>query len=406
MLNNIINSHISQRNNEINKLYYLSEQRKKINKEKYKTITIDKKDFFKTIYGFNNLPYNNDNNTHSNEQIINSNIIELNNGYKFGNKNFQTIKNVEFNYGFNNLPYNNHNNIHSNKQFINSNIKKIHNVYKISYKNSQTSGFGDFIRGCYYLLEFCDALNVFVDFHIYDNNIRYFLKYFRLKPKINEKIANNICKFTKVNASFTNIKGIINYNIDNNDADFINYINNQNVYSNNIFINAINFPSHLISQSHINYMKTILEPTDLFKIEISNLMKKIGLNKNDYITYHIRLGDNYIDNHFELIQNNKLKQIINRLDIDKDNNILLISDSVLIKNILTKKYSKIKTLETKAIHTCQINDIDKIKDTLFDFYLMSNSSNIISFSIYPHGSGFSKWCAITYEIPYICYALL
>jgi len=375
MLNNIINSHISQsinshisqsintdisqRNNEINKLYYLNEERKKINKEKYKTITIDKKDyFFKTTYSLKNLAHNIDNN------------------------------------------------IHSNKQFINSNIKKINNVYKISYKNSQTSGFGDFIRGCYYLLEFCDALNVFLDFHIYDNNIKYYLKYFSLKPKINEKIANNICKFTKINASFTNIKGIINYNIDNNNADFINYINNQNIYLNNVFINTINFPSHLISQSHINYMKKILEPTDLFKIEISNLMKKISLNKNDFVTYHIRLGDDYIENNFELIKNYKLKKIINRLEIDKDKNILLISDSVLIKKILTKKYSKIKTLETKAIHTCQTNDIDKIKDTLFDFYLMSNSSNIISFSIYPHGSGFSKWCAITYEIPYICYALL
>jgi hypothetical protein len=393
MLNNIINAHIYQTNNEINRLNYLNKQKKTNNKEKYKTFTIDKKDFFKI--SSENIKLNNS---------LNNSQQDVNDAYIHDNQaHFNISDIVKTNYSFNNLRYNSK---HPNKNFINNNIKKINNVYKINFRNAPTTGFGDFIRGCYFLLEFCDKLNIIVDFHIYDSNIKDYLKYFSLKPKINEKIANNIYKFTKINCSFTNNKGIINYNIVDNNDDFINYINNQYIYSNNIFINTVNFPSHFISQTHIDYMKTILEPTDLFKIEINNLMNKIGLNKNDYITYHIRLGDNFLENQFELIQNNKLEQIINKLDIDKDNNFLLISDSILIKNILTKKYLKIKTTENEAIHTGQTNNIDKIKNTLLDFYLMSNSKKIISFSIYPHGSGFSKWCAITYEIPYVCYALL
>jgi hypothetical protein len=362
MLNNIINSNISHNYNEINKLIFLKRQREKKIKETYNNIYISKENYFK-------IP-----------------------------------KSIKLNHNLDNLENNDSNiNIHKN-------IKKINNVLKINFKNAPSTGFGDFIRGCYFLLELCESNNIDVDFHIYDSNIKYYLKYFYLKPIVNEQIANNIYKFLKNNATFTNNKGIIGYdidnNIDNNINDFINYLNVQRVYSNNIFINTVNFPSHYISQSHITRMKTILEPTDFFKTEIDNLINKLGLIKNNFITYHIRLGDVFLENQFELIQNNKLYQIIEKLNIDSNNNYLLVSDSMLVKNVLTKKYPKLKTIENEIVHTSQNNNNDKIKNTLLDFYLMSYSIEIVSFSVYPHGSGFSKWCATTYEIPYICYALL
>lgn len=358
MLNNIINSDISHNYNEINKLIFLNKQKedknKNKNEEKYNILDIDKKNYFKITNSIN-LDY--------------------------------ILKKDE-----------SKNNIHKN-------IKKINNVLKINFKNASSTGFGDFIRGCYFLLEFCELFNIDLDFHIYDNNVKYFLKYFYLKPIVNEKIANNIYKFININSSFTNNNGIISYEIDDNYDDFINYLNIQPVYASNIFINTVQFPSHFIHQKHVNYMKTILEPTNFFKIEIDNLMNNLGLVKNDFITYHIRLGDVFLENQFELIQNNQLYQIIEKLNID-NNNYLLVSDSLLVKKILTKKYSNFKTIDDEIVHTSQNNNVDKIKNTLLDFYMMSNSKKIISFSIYPHGSGFSKWCATTYDIPYICYAVL
>jgi len=44
----------------------------------------------------------------------------------------------------------------------------------------------------------------------------------------------------------------------------------------------------------------------------------------------------------------------------------------------------------------------KVKNTMLDFYLLANSDAIHSFTAYPHGSGFSFWCAKTYGIPYSC----
>jgi len=372
MLNNILNSQVSHALNEINRLNFLNKQReqKNKNKDKYNIIYIDKQNYFKIPNNIN----------------LNSNLRQLENDLTNKNIN-EDIKNIN-----------------EDIKKINKDIKKINYVHKLNFKNAPSTGFGDFIRGCYFLLQFSEQFNIDVDFHIYDSNIKYYIKYFALKPIINEQIANNIFKFTKINATFTNNNGIIDYDIDNKFDDFINYLNSQYVYSNNNFINTVYFPSHFISKIHINYMKTILEPTIFFKIEINNLMDKLGLIKKDFVTYHIRLGDNYLENQYDLIQNNKLYQILDKLNIEDDNNYLLLSDSMVIKNILSKKYSKLKTIENEIIHTNK-ND-DRIKNTLLDFYLMSNSKKIISFSIYPHGSGFSKWCATTYEIPYICYALL
>lgn len=364
MLNNIINSQISYNLNEINRLIFLNKQREQKNKDnnknndKYNKIFIDKQNYFKISTNIN----------------LNSNLVQLENNL--------TNKNIK------------------------KDIKKINNVHKLNFKNAESSGFGDFIRGCYFLLQFSEEFNIDVDFHIYDSNIKYYLKYFALKPIVNQQIANNIYKFTKINATFTNNNGIISYDIDDKFDDFTNYLNNQFVYSNNIFINTVNFPSHFITNTHINYMKTILEPTIFLNIEINNLLDKLGLIKKDFVTYHIRLGDDYIENQYKDIQNNKLYQILNKLNIQDNNNYLLLSDSMFIKDILTKKYSNLKTIENEIVHTNKSNNNDKIKNTLLDFYLMSNSKNIISFSVYPHGSGFSKWCATTYEIPYICYSLL
>ena len=46
--------------------------------------------------------------------------------------------------------------------------------------------------------------------------------------------------------------------------------------------------------------------------------------------------------------------------------------------------------------------LKKLENTMLDFYLISKSKNVMSYSVYEHGSGFSKWCAFTYDIPYYC----
>ena len=392
MLSKFINSQIYNDVNNLNKLNYLNNTTNKDRKiNKYNNVQINKLQFFKVKNNVNVLDYKNIDNI--SEINLNNNIgntIEFN-----INKNIGNIIEINVNKNIDNI-------IEIN---VNKNIKKINNVYKINFKNSSSSGFGDFIRGCYFLLQFCEKNNIDIDFHIYDINIKYYLNYFQNKLNINNFIANNVDKFIQINCDFTNTNNIINYNINNkNDNEFVKYLNSCTVYSNNIFINTINFPSYNISKKHIDYMQMLLEPTEQIKIELNNTMGKLGLTQKNFNIYHIRLGDQSFDAVNNLIKHEVLNKILNNLNINKNETYVIISDSVLIKNILTSKYPFIKTIIHEITHTLN-NDINKLKNTLLEFYLMSYSKNIISFSIYPHGSGFSKWCSVTYEIPYICHSL-
>lgn len=367
MLNNIINSQINHNINNINKLNYLNNKsllKKNLGKklEKYKDIRIEQKNFF-----------NKSNNSISNLETIISHQDISEDIYLLIN--------------------------------INSNIKKINNVYKINFKNGSATGFGDFIRGSYFMLQFSEKYNINIDFHIYDSVIKNYLNFFIKKHNINHIIANNIYKYIDINVNFTNISGIINYEINTeNDNDFINYLNNCKLYSNNIYINTINFPTHNISKKHLDFMQYMLDPIDTIKFEVNNILKELDLEFKNYITYHIRLGDKYLENQNNKVETEIIYKLLNNICINNNNKYLIVSDSLSIKTVIKNIYPSVRYLKNEYKHSTNNNNIE-IKNTLIDFYLMSFSKSIISYSIYPHGSGFSKWCAITYQIPYICYSL-
>ena len=52
-----------------------------------------------------------------------------------------------------------------------------------------------------------------------------------------------------------------------------------------------------------------------------------------------------------------------------------------------------------------ITNNNNLINTLTEFFIMSYSNYIYSFSVYDHGSGFSKWCSVAYNIPYVCISL-
>jgi hypothetical protein len=82
----------------------------------------------------------------------------------------------------------------------------------------------------------------------------------------------------------------------------------------------------------------------------------------------------------------------------------VISDNNEIKLLLNDEFPNIKFLVYNITHLGEGVRLEneKVKNTMIDFYLMSKSSAIYSLTSYPHGSGFSYWCAKIYGIPYKC----
>jgi hypothetical protein len=413
MFNIFLNSQIQDNVNQMNKINLKNEKPTNLEKnisEKSNNIYTHKINLLKksnntTIPLINNKTntYNTTNNNNNNNNINNNNKKKL--LYNFAVNYGSNIRNMNYEY-ISDQSINKSNDTDILVTKLNSNIKIINNVYKTNFKNAESSGFGDFIRGCFFLLEFCENNKLIVDFHIYDSNLKVYLKNFINKPNINDNIASEIDRFMLPNYELSNVNGVIGYkNNSTYDDEFMNYLNNTKCYSKNIFINTINFPSNNISKKYVDIMKYILEPINSLKVEINNLLKDLELVEKTFTTYHLRLGDEYLNDQNNNIEESIIDKLLDKITINHYDNYLIISDSVFIKDLLKEKFSNIKILNNSFSHTVN-NDIIDIKNTLIDFYLMSFSKQIISFSTYPHGSGFSKWCSITYEIPYICYSLL
>jgi hypothetical protein len=294
------------------------------------------------------------------------------------------------------------------------NIKNIYNVYQEKYNyNIKATGFGDFIRGCYFLLDFCEKYGFNFNVLINHPMTKFFKKQFNYSS-FEQYMFSNITFFTKNNWD--------GYNIDTEDyihsvpgklinGHFVSYLRDDiDVYSNSVFIYSIAYPSHIISEKHKTYMRNLLEPNDEIQQYIDSTLNQFELTKYNYSVIHIRTGDTYLNQDKSEIYNNYISKLVYEISktILKNEafcrNYILISDNLNVKYLITKKYPFLKSVFKEITHLGEgvVQEDEKIKNTLLDFYLLSLSNSIFSFSCYEHGSGFSQWCAETYNIPYYC----
>ena len=212
-------------------------------------------------------------------------------------------------------------------------------------------------------------------------------------------------KFNKNNFNcyidnFNNISSIPDPNIYD---DFLHFLNECNIYNETIYLHTISYPNNSISENHKNVMRNFLKPTIYLQEKIENAFNNLQLKKYTYEIIHIRFGDDSIFKNIETFEIKKLNAIKYYLNnINKNRQYLILSDNNYLKKKIIANYPFIKTIFNPVYHTKEHNDNDSLKNTMIEFFLMSYSTNITSFSIYQHGSGFSKWCAETYNIPYTC----
>jgi len=236
-------------------------------------------------------------------------------------------------------------------------------------------GLGDLIRGTIHLYQLSKKLNfrLIVDYQLHP--ISNFLK--EHNHEYSELIKSN-----KDNILFVDQRGSEKYVI-NNKNDVIYFLTND-------------FYNDELNEDDKNFIKTILEPNELFNNEI--IMLKNKFDKFDI--FHFRLGD---------IEKSKMKNtdyniFIKMLQNIKNNGVnnLLITDSETFKKEIKLKTNNLITLDTKIIHLGYNTDSNKIKDTLLEFYIMRYASIIYTYSIFTHNngiSGFVYYINKIYNIP-------
>jgi len=336
---------------------------------------------------------------------------------------------------------------------------KIVNIYQQFFAyNRKATGWGDIIRGSYFLMQYCEDVGLDFDMDMSYHPISRFLEKYRKmeynKELLNEENENmkknvykNVVKFDETNFTpkITSDKIILSNHrsIKEIKYKFVKYLNispfypdyidtNIDVNENNSkplntkYIHTITFPIYNITYLQKERMKQEVEPCDELKVEVENIMATLELVEERYVVLHIRCGDTYLlnkNNFFSKTFLSKVKQEVkNWLDFLEDtrgtminmNNspdedafktsVFCIADNNYIKQIILNEFPYFKTLffDIKHVGEGQKLEEENLKNTVIEFTIMSKSKSIFGISSYNHGSGFSKWCAETYSIPYMC----
>lgn len=271
-------------------------------------------------------------------------------------------------------------------------VNKIVNVYKQNYINNIGMGIGDYIRGSFFLLQLCIEYNIEFDLDFSQHPISKFLINTQ-NNNINIKDNDDV-----YDINYENIQYIFNHMISINDF-MNNFIINKEEEIYYLFTN--NHPLNLITDNEKNIIKNKFIPNKELDNAIETTLYNLDLLKNEYIVIHIRVGDRYINTNNKLDENtlNDIYTILeNNITFNKE--FLLLSDSNELKNILKNKYCNLKIQINEILHLAHdCTNIESLKNTIIDFFLISYASSVISLSIYDHLTGFSEYCCIMNNIP-------
>ena len=151
------------------------------------------------------------------------------------------------------------------------------------------------------------------------------------------------------------------------------------------------------SERAVALIRTILTPTDEFNAQFSAMCAELP----PYSILHLRLGDH------DLVQQSANHESYHALlplvDAHVDDNTRIISDSAAFKQYLGKVRPHLANciIPTTPVHLSHSTDKDmrRIKDTLFDLFLLMHARAIKTYTSYTWVSGFVRWVSSAFNVP-------
>jgi len=170
------------------------------------------------------------------------------------------------------------------------------------------------------------------------------------------------------------------------------YINNNNK---NILLILTNdfYKDEIIDEDCKSFIKNIFIPNEKYQKFIDSKIQTIPFQ--NYNIVHYRLNDNDFLNKKE---NMDFNMYLEHLKLYSESNDILISDTLQLKKYLFAN-SNIFTFDVKICHLGLSKDKECIRDTLFEFFLITKSVKIKTYCKIHLVSGFVKWISKIYDIP-------
>jgi hypothetical protein len=279
------------------------------------------------------------------------------------------------------------------KEFNNKNLKRIVNVYQLKYKNSVAQGLGDYIRGCFCLMQICAMLGLSFDMDLTNHPMSKYLiqQESEKEPKYNinysEVARYENTNYVPINAT-TYSKNSINFFI-----EFVNNLNSMGL-SENFFTFCHSFPIFDVQDVGRKFILSKLLPNEMMQTAIKERLIRLELIVKRFAVIHIRSGDKYLLNNGTLnsFVVKKIAGILSK-NMKEGTRYLILSDNNQIKLHLKKIFPQIIIQLTKITHLGEGTLLlkDEVKNTMLDFYLFSFANSIHSFTSYLHFYPFTIW---------------
>lgn len=303
-------------------------------------------------------------------------------------------------------------------------------VYQYEYPGGiKVTGLGDFIRGLFFMLQFTERYDLRLHIEMHHPMTQWLAYFHDAHMSDSPKSANYKHKQTQVGYFAKNnyvyvetAQHAIRYQYVDVDDDFWAFLHTLPVSDGHTAMYCINHPNEAgITLEHRAQMRRVLEPTAEMQASVDMAMTNLHLRPRGYRVVHLRLNDDLFyqkdaegggseSQHWSLKQRQQLYDIVDavvKIRRHTSDTLLLIASSNRIKRAVVRQCPNVVTLFHEITHLAdpQLHSEAGVRNTLKDFYLMSHAKSIYSFSEYEHGSGFSKWCAAAYAVPYVCIRL-
>lgn len=250
-------------------------------------------------------------------------------------------------------------------------------VYIVWNDKVNTQGLGDKIRGTIAIYQYCRLNNIKCVFDASLSGFGQFLKNSNSNnPNLN--IDTEIVSVLNTYDDKFAIKKLIDNELKNKDTAYV-------------FCNL--FPKTPLSSEDLEFLNYIMEPIDDLKYKVDNI--KNGLMDN-YTIQHFRFTDSKEPDINKMIECYKL------LEKTYKETDILMSNSKIFKDYVLARKKDIKTIECencKELHVGYNNSSDIIEFTLIEYYIITKSKNIHTYSEYEWVSAFVYWPAKFYNIP-------
>lgn len=296
---------------------------------------------------------------------------------------------------------------HIIRTLTNRSLQTITNVYQLQFVDFKPPGFGDYIRGCFTLCQIIHTVNEFCGTNIaFDMDLR------------NHPLCRHIV--IENTDDSVNYPAIGNFHIDVlKVAKDVNDIAFQHILTESIkYVNKLRVPNFYtfcckyeiyydIAPADKARIRAKLVPNAAMNALIDGVLGGLSLVSGEYSVIHVRCNDEVSfppkDMPAAYLETIRAKVLENTPTETAPH--LLVSNNDQVKVFL--RSANIVTAHYPLCHLGQdtAQSAEETQNTMLDFFLLSRAKNILAFSEYGHGTGFSEECAKLYDVPYTCIKL-